>query len=294
MTNTKTSALINNNPTFAMDNYLDYFAVVEAAVSSEDTKIKILKEATEAKDGLNFLRFSACLQTFGARNRNRRLWLGQHMKAMLQAEHVQELLQKSGIPGENGHPIATTGQVSIERILTIDPNNLSHRILSFEWKDDNTLYGVVETLDEGPGSAGIKFMRNIMQGMDPSFSVRTLVPQRKNADGSIDVTGPGRYVTNDRVIVPSHKEAYIDKSIPIKNISTKPQYEHVMESFTDFILEASEKVNRIIDKLDPAVETMGIDANGIVSINTEKEGRLFIMPESKYRNEFKDVMGSLF
>ena len=275
---------------FTQDNYLDYFAVMEE--TSPQIPIEIKHEGKGSNNELSFLRFRACLQSFGSRNRNRRLWQAKHMKTMLSQPHVYELLKKSGIPGENGHPIPATGEVSMERIVTIDPNNMSHRIIAFDWVGENYVYGTIETLDEGPGSAGYKMMRNIMQGMQPSFSVRTLVPMRKNADGSTDVTGAGRYITHDRVILPSHSEAYLDESVPIKNIVTKPQFDHVMESFTDIILDRSEKVNRIIDNSNPVMESASIDKNGIFSIKTD-EGRLFIAPEKSFRNEISDLLRNM-
>lgn len=272
------------------DEYLDYYAVIEQ--TSPDNSDTQIIESRQNDNGLNFLKFTACLQSFGKRNRNRRLWLDTIMKQMLAAPHVPELLRRGGIPGENGHPVPPVGNATMERILTIDPNNMSHVIKDFAWRG-NLLYGTIETLDEGPNSPGNKFMRNIMQGMDPSFSLRSIVPQRKNADGSIDVTGPGRFITFDRVILPSHEEAYIDKNIPVKNIISKPQFETVMEGFTDFMINNSDKIRRIIDNAEPALESASITPDGALSINTNNEGRLFIKPELKYRTEISNLMKRL-
>jgi hypothetical protein len=271
------------------DKFSDFFIVVEQ--TSPGDKIEILK--MEEVNGLSYLRFRATLQSFTKRNRNRRLWFSKYMKIMMNAPEVLELVNAGGVPGENGHPVPATGEVTIERILTIDPNNLSHIIKSFEWeRDDSKVHGIIETLDEGPGSAGIKFMRNILQGMDPSFSTRSVIPQRKNPDGTIDQTGVGRYVTSDRVILPSHDDAYIDKSIPVKNIITKPKFETVMESFVSFVVNKSDKVNRIIDGMSPVIESAYIDKTGMLSIPTPS-GNALIFPETKYRNDLKDFMKSL-
>ncbi len=272
------------------DSYLDYFAVVEQT-SYSDEKIEII-DVKDNVNGLNYLRFKACMQTFGHLNRNRRLWTANHMRKMLSDEHVPELT-KNGFPGENGHPVPEVGQATMERIMTIDPNNMSHLIRSFEWKGDTHLYATIDTIDEGPGSPGYRFMRNILQGMNPSFSLRSIVPQRKNADGTITVTGPGRFITYDRVILPSHSEAYIDVSIPIQNIVTKPQFQTVMEGFSDIIIERSEKVGRILDKMSIVQESAALDSNGILSVNTEKNGRIFVAPEAKYRNEISNFMKRL-
>ena len=271
------------------DNYLDYSIVIESQ-TEPNQGFKMLHEE-KGPNGLSFLRFSACLQTFGNRNRNRRLWLSKWMKPMINAPEVQELIRNGGVPGENGHPVPASGEVTMERILTIDPNNISHVIKSFNWTGDNQLDGVIETVDDGNGP-GDKFKRHIMQGLPVSFSTRSIIPQRKNPDGSTDQTGPGRYVTSDRVFVPSHKEAYINTSIPVKNICKKDHFETCMESFVSYVAEHSEKVNRIIDKMDPALESARMDKNGMLSIKTS-EGTALIYPENKYRREMADFMKTL-
>lgn len=270
------------------DNYLDYFAVIESSVENPDTKI--LSQINN--NGLSYLRFSQCLQSFGKYNRNRRLWTSDIMKKMLAEKHVSEMLQRNNFTNENGHPIGITGQTTIERIMTIDPNNIVSLIRSLEWKGE-LLYGTIETIDDGPGGKGTMFMKNILQGIDPAYSLRSLVPQRKNPNGTIDVTNAGRLITYDRVFVPSHEEAYIDKTIPIKNIVTKPQFQTVMESFTDFVLERSNKVNKIIDNLDPVMESANIDKSGILTIDTKENGKLFIFPENKYRKEISSFFKKL-
>ena len=274
---------------FMRDNYLDYSIVIESQ-TEPNTGFEIIKEGI-TKDGLSYLRFKSCLQTFGARNRNRRLWLSKWMRPMIAAPEVQELIRNGGVPGEAGHPVPATDDVTMERVLTIDPNNISHVIKEFIWVDDNRMDGIIETIDDGNGP-GDKFKRNIIQGLPVSFSTRSIIPQRKNADGTIDQTGPGRYVTSDRVFIPSHKEAYIDKSIPVKNVCQQNHFETVMESFVSYVVDKSDKVNRIVDGMAPAMESATMSKNGIVTIPTA-EGIVGIYPESKYRREFADIMKSL-
>lgn len=270
-------------------DFLDYSIVVESQ-TEPNAGFELLSEGKN-ENGISFLRFKSCLQTFGNRNRNRRLWQSKWMRPMIAAPEIQELLMAGGVPGEAGHPIPATGQVTMERILTIDPNNISHVIKSYDWVGENRLDGIIETVDDGNGP-GDKFKRNIMQGLPVSFSTRSIIPQRKNVDGSIDQTGPGRYVTSDRVFLPSHKEAYIDNSIPVKNICKKDHFETVMESFVSYVTDRSEKINRIVDDMHPAMESATIDKNGIVSVRTE-QGIALIRPENKYRREFADIMKSL-
>lgn len=274
---------------FMDDNYLDYSIVIESNTEPNQGFEMISEGKTE--NGLSYLRFKSCLQTFGNRNRNRRLWLSRFMKPMINAPEVQELIHNGGVPGEAGHPVPPTGNVTMERILTIDPNNISHVIKEFIWSTDNKLDGIIETIDDGNGP-GDKFKRQIMQGLPVSFSTRSVIPQRKNMDGTIDQTGPGRYVTSDRVFIPSHKEAYIDKSIPVKNVCKKDHFETVMESYVSYVVDRSEKVNRIIDDMSPALESATLDKNGILSVKTE-QGTAFIYPENKYRREFADLMRNM-
>lgn len=272
------------------DAFNDFYVVMEQT-SPEDNKVQIVKDGSS--NGLNFLRFSTCLQSFYGRNRNRRLWKAQQIKTMVNDRPVQELIEKGSFVGEAGHPVPDDGKVTIERILTIDPLRCSHRIISLSWPNENELHGVVETLDEGVGSPGYRFMKNIQQGIIPAFSLRSLVPQRKNADGTTDVIGPGRCVCYDRVYLPSHQEAYMDMEIPVKNIITKSKFETVMESYCDFVTSHSDKIRRIAEDFSPAMESATFDVkSGMVSIPSP-EGRMFIAPELKYRREIKSLFDEL-
>lgn len=150
--------------------------------------------------------------------------------------------------------------------------------------------GVVDTLNEGPGSAGYKLMRDMMQGIVPAHSARTLVPQRRNPDGSIDVTAPGRMVTVDRVHGPSCEEAYMNPSIPVKNIVKKAEFETAMESFTDYVLSHSEAAKRVIDDLVPAMETATITKDGMFTVATESAGQIYVPVERNLRNEIASFM----
>lgn len=268
------------------DRYNDYYVVCEQT-TPDSSKIEILDDGK--KNGLNYLRFSACLQAFYGLNRNRRLWKAEQIKIMSEDKPVQELIKRGSFVGEAGHPVPMDGKVTIERILTIDPLRTSHRITSLSWPNPNEIHGVVETLDDENGP-GHKMMRSIMQGIEPAFSLRSLVPQRKNADGSTTVIGPGRLCAYDWVYLPSHAEAYIDKEIPVKEIVSKPQFQTVMESYCDFVLENSEKINRIVEDYDIATESATFDPKyKAVSIGS-KEGRIIVAPETKYRREFEDLL----
>lgn len=272
---------------FTADDYNDYVIAIE---STSEGPIEILKDEKNS-DGVKFLRFRACLQAFVNRNRNRRKWYSKFTRPMFEAPEIKELLREGGVPGENGHPVPDSGQVTIERILTIDPNNISHVIKEYIWPNEDRVDGIIETIDDtdGPGS---RFRKNILQGLPVSFSTRSVIPQRKEPDGLITQTGPGRYVTSDRVFLPSHPEAYIDKTVPVKDICKKGKFEQVMESYSAFVAETSDKVSRLLDHMDPVMDAVTFDNDGMLNIPTT-EGTVGIYPELKYRDEFFNLMSNL-
>lgn len=279
----------NMNPSMYRDDFDNFFVVVEQA--NEPQKPEIL-EINDGKNGLHFIRWRQLLQTAETRNRNGRHWPKEWLLIMTQDPLTQEAL-RVGWPGEAGHPVPDVGKVTVERILTIDPNRICHKINSIEWVG-NSIYGILETLDDC-GGPGDRFMKNILQGMDPAMSARTLVPQKKNMDGTIDVVGPGRLVTFDRVFMPSHPDAYIDKSIPVKEIISKSKFETAMENFqggfAHDMLKKSEKVKRITDSYQIAMESAIMGSSGFLSVRDEKSKSLIaIAPELKYRREYSNYM----
>ena len=275
-----------------MASEFNYYAVMEdTSPAGYNTRSNMGVQENVVHGETRSLRFRACLQSFGRRNRNGRLWRADMMKKALAAPTIVELIQKGDFAGENGHPIAQVGETSISRIATIDPNNVCHRITALEWSGD-LVYGTVETIDDinGPGA---RFARNIMQGMTPSFSVRALVPQRKNQNGTIDVMPGGRVISYDRVILPSHKAAYMDKSVDIRAVTKPTHYAATLESLLTYGIEKSDKMKQILYDAEPAMET-AIYKNGFFSVNTKNEGRVFIKPENKVGKMIQDYMKEIF
>jgi hypothetical protein len=275
--------------------YYDFYAVVESAVEPDDRQqaFHIMEQHKRPDGALSFLRYQACVMTVGKRNRNRRLWGKQHVDIMMKAPHiVEQLTRAGGLPGENGHPIPPTGKVSMDRLVTIDPNNLAILMKDWWWEGDRMM-ATIETLDQGEGTPGNRLMMNMIQGIVPAHSARTLVPQKYNADGSIDVTGPGRMVCFDRVHGPSCEEAYQNVNVPVKNIVKKNEFDLAMESFTDYALSRSEAVKHVIDGMEPAMESACVDAAGNFSVNTKANGRVYIPVERNLRADIADFMRNI-
>jgi hypothetical protein len=242
-------------------------------------KAEIVHESKGSNGELNFLRFRQILQSFGHRNRNKRLWLASHIRDSLTNPWVvQQLRDKGGLPGENGHPLAPADnmKLSMERLLTIDPNNICLLLKDYDFKGEDLLYGTIETIDDGNGP-GNRFMRNILQGIEPAVSCRSLVPQKKNPDGTTDVVGPGRLICYDRVFIPSHEEAFRDTNVEIESVTKKNGFKATYESvitdddFTGFAIESSDNAKFILDGLRPALESASIDMNGVLSIGLNSE-----------------------
>ena len=276
-----------------MTNSVPYFAVIEQT-SPVDNKIDIIE--VKQKNNLNYLRFNTCLQGFREeRNRNRRKWIPKFVKSGVSSPEWIELLAHGGVPGENGHPVPPSGQVTMERISSIDPNNISHLIKKIWWSDaDTMLNGEIETVDDinGPGA---RFMRHILQGLVPSFSNRAIIPQKRNPDGSLDQTGVGRIITFDRVILPSHKEAYMDLNVPVKNIVKTPRDMEVAMECYNYIMSNSDNVKQVLGDDEYAMESANVMEYGAMTmfgIKADDEYR-YIPVESDLRKSIKDFMSMM-
>lgn len=279
------------------ENYKFY--VVMEQTTPDGAKVEILDEHKGANGEVNFIRFRQCLQSFGHRNRNKRLWKRWHIEKSLEHPWVQDYIKnRGGLPGENGHPISLTqnNKLSMERLVTIDPNNICLLLKGYEFQGEDLLFGEIETIDDGNGP-GDRLKRYILQGCDPAVSCRSLVPQQKNQDGTIDVTGPGRLICYDRVIMPSHEEAFSDQKATMTNVTKHAKMPAAYESaisdtdFATWAMENSDHAKFVLDGLTPAMESALIESTGMFSVNTE-EGRILIplSRDKKIMNEIKSFM----
>ena len=175
----------------------------------EPSKPKIVH--VENSPGLNFVRFRACLQDFDVFNRNNRKYMLQPMMESWQAPHIQELISRGDMFGECGHPISKDPM----RVVTIDPKLCCHRIVSIEFVG-KSLFGIVETLNDD--MYGKQFMQHILQGCAAAFSLRALAPLTKIDATRCVIKQKCHIVTEDRVILPSHKNAYQDMRAPVEVI----------------------------------------------------------------------------
>lgn len=250
------------------------------------------------KGGLFFVRFKTILQEFDAVNRNRRIYTLAAMMESLRAPHIHELMSKGSWKGEAGHPESQ----EVSRILTILPNNTSHKINSFDIKG-KLLMGEVETLDDN--AEGTRMTKNILQGMEPAFSLRALASLTKRADGISLVQSRAHLVCYDWVILPSHEKAYRDTSSPIQKIS-KPGFNTgqimtesnivipVMENqITDFIKMESHNVKLISNLHEVALESMQLTADKQNVILREGSNTYLVKVEDRIKHDIRGYMKNL-
>lgn len=196
------------------------YIVMESAM--EPMKPKIIETVNEPN--MFYVRFRTCLQSFDCFNRNKRNYNLRPMMEAVKADHIQELLYKGTWCGENGHPDST----DIKRILSIDMTKICHRIIDLEFQG-NLVYGTIETLNDD--AWGKQFTKHILQGLHPSFSLRALAAITKLGDGRGIIKTKPHIVTYDRVILPSHREAYMDNSKPITLVQSATESATIQESY---------------------------------------------------------------
>ena len=182
-----------------MENKHETIACLVCEQTTEPQKITY-KEIKQ--DGLHYLKFPARLQTYNVWNRNKRNYFLEPMKKSWAAPHIKELISRGDFWGEYGHPITSDPK----RIVTIDQKYCSHRFTNI-WFKGNSVYGDVETLNDD--SYGKQFRMRTVQGCDPAFSIRAMVPLTKIDASRCEIREPGHIITVDTVILPSHDDAYI-------------------------------------------------------------------------------------
>lgn len=280
-----------------------FYSIADEAPTGPEQRFEILdNHVSDDKTQSNYIEWRQVLLKFNRYNRNRRKWGAHHARVSLQHPWIADyFVRRGGVPGENGHPINTVeGQkLSMERLVTIDPNNMVILLKSYEFERDEYLWGVLQTIDDGNGP-GDKLRRSIIQGMTPSVSLRSLVPQRKNADGTIDVMGPGRYICWDRVLYPSDDEAFATgrnpfmlKSKDIQKMATAAKESATQNEFeqaiTDYVLDQSDACKYVLDGLEYAAESASVTQDNMFAITTE-EGAVFIPLEERVKSGIENFM----
>ena len=206
------------------------------------------------KPHLFYVRFDTVLQSLDCKNRNGRQYNGDAMVKGLSDYKISELIANNKWKGERDHPITK----DINRIATVSSSKESHRITKW-WRDGNLIKGTIETLDDG--MYGTQLTRNILQGENPSFSLRALAVLDKTGT-VVMVNRPPRVITYDEVNLPSHVEAY---ALPKK---------------TKVISDGTSEVTYESAQVAQNGKVIAIEANDIKDMITRKSDNLKIVCES--------------
>ena len=251
------------------------------------------------KNGMTYVIFETVFQSFGVKNRNKRIYDGDAVMASWNAPHIQELIRKKSFVSEYGHPL----EQSMSRITQIDPARICGRINSY-YRSGNLLKGEFETFDDG--ACGTMLTRRILQGLEPAFSVRMLAKLSKTNDGTMLMNQPGHLVTADCVILPSHCEAYRDESksmnIVHKAISesagmniTEEQYQDMVfaineSMFVDFIKEESKNFKLVKNVEEVIGDSLQLtkDLNNIII--KESGNTYYVKVEDKIKYDIRNFM----
>lgn len=271
---------------------------------SESVELRNLEVVSRPDIQLNYVTFDADLQRYGTLNRNNRVYDGQYREA-IHDSRLKELMDSDNLFGEAGHPIGFQA-APITRIATIDPKNVSHKIKSLSNRGD-FIQGHIHTLDNG--LHGTSMTRLMLQGMKPSFSVRALTNIGKHPNGHEIVTGPSRIVTFDWVVLPSHKEAYIDTNKPVLlQTQNGAQNSYVQESvtlpmdqstFSEIVAMESTSFKEFTHMLEADLDSKfyvsedGKFAYVTESASSTQESMRYVVPiESKVRDIASDILRS--
>ena len=251
-----------------------------------------------SNNGLTYVIFETVFQSFGVKNRNKRVYDGDAVMASWNAPHIQELIRQKSFVSEYGHPL----DQSMHRVTQIDPTRICGRINSY-YRSGNLLKGEFETFDDG--ACGTMLTRRILQGLEPAFSVRMLAKLTRTKDGTMLMNQPGHLVTADCVILPSHKEAYRDNTKPVNVMHkaiesagvdiTEEQYQDMVFAvneamFIDFIKEESNnfKLVRSVEEVIGDGLKLTKDLNNIII----KEGTdtYYVKVEDKIKHDIRKYL----
>lgn len=278
---------------------LQAYLILEAA--SEPVKPENVKVYQD--NGLFYVSFDTCLQQFNKKNRNGRIYELSPMKASMGAEHIQELMRNGSWFGEAGHPLSK----DVERILTIDPKLISHKINTIDFRGERA-YGNVSTLDTDHGRNMTKL---ILQGMEPAFSLRALANVSQTPSGDKIVRSKAHVVTYDWVILPSHKEAYRDKSTAIQThgsqFASNAKYKNMNgvltpatessqailvneSSIKNFISLESKNVKLVSNVCEVAMESLSITPDMKYAILKEGSETYMVKVEDRIKREINRYM----
>lgn len=205
-------------------NKLDTLCFLREQTSFDDDYMTEFGYKVHKSEGRFYLTFPAVLQSFGVKNRNRRIYEASNIMHCIESdEQIQTMLKQNSWMGEIDHPAPDKQgeELTMQRIANPDMSRTSHYIRS-PHLNGNLLEANIQT-DSGT-EAGMNMAIKIVDGkIVPCFSARVL--------GALDTTS-GRPVVNvrklityDWVLFPSHADAQAKIMQPLQeSVSQFEQY----------------------------------------------------------------------
>ena len=177
------------------------------------------------------------------------------------------------------------------------------------------MYGNIETLNDE--LYGKQFMMHVLQKCTASFSLRALVPLTNVGKKKFEIRAPGHIICIDRVILPSHSDAYqtdgtiemvtsseSTQVVPASKVdginSSKDKIVQVKEAaFLDYLTESNTDISSIIDQFEIAAESVSLDSNKkniIIREAAQKDGSrmtAIVSLDDFARNEISKMYSNL-
>lgn len=252
-------------------------------------------------NGLLYVKFDTCLQSFDVQNRNKRMYDANAIMESLAAPHVQELIRKGSFVSEYGHPF----EKDLARVTQIDPARICGRVNSY-YRQGNLLKGEFETFDDG--GLGTMLTRRILQKMEPAHSLRAVGPLSKTRDGKLIMKSKAHIVAYDTVILPSHVEAYRDESketqiikqpilaesFDVTDITEEQYMDQVFalneSMLTDFVKEESKNVKLVKSVCEVVPEKIMLTSDLKNMILKEGVDTYYVKVEDKIKHDITNFM----
>lgn len=219
------------------------------------------------------------IQTAEEENRNGRCYLHQDLLREINCPRTKELLSTGNMLAENGHPMDT----NMVRQQTIEPNNTVARFLKI-WMEGNNVMAQFK----GTNSAiGEEFDQDLREGVRPSWSLRAL--GSLSNQGGRNVVENLRVITWDRVIYPSHPNAYTTRLVTESTVAVKAAVERAEhmnkngmlipitnESVLSYIKTESANIGALLNQIDFMYESAKLIGTNQVQL-IAKNGDIFVV-----------------
>lgn len=219
------------------------------------------------------------IQTAEEENRNGRCYLHADLLREINCPRTNELLSTGNMLSENGHPMDT----NMVRQQTIEPNNTVARFLKI-WMEGNNVMAQFKGTNNALGE---EFDQDLREGVRPSWSLRALGSLANK--GGRNVVENLRVITWDRVIYPSHPNAYTTRLVTESSISVKAAVDRAErmnkngmlipitnDSVMSYLKTESANIKSLISQIDFMYESAQLVGNRQVQL-VAKTGDIFVV-----------------